>query len=463
MPPTPDELRDEYIRSLRAEFPELRTGEGSLAYAEATTIAALLSGLYERLGAIERNITPYSADTPAGLAPHAETVRLPRKGATPARKSRALEIRGNADVVIAAGAELRHSSGLRFKTTNTVTIPVNDNRVLADVEAIDTGPETRLEAGEALTFVSPPDGAQQTAKLVLDLDEGGRAAESFGAWRDRVLAIWRQKRQGGNLADYRQWALELPFVDEVYVYPSRPARGHVCIAALKEGTGANRILSAEERVALAEHIEERRPICDQVHIVQVNPVFVHGIVTIATFPGHGADWNGGMEVTAWDADRGIITVSVDPPVSLSIGDFATVHQNPARNGEFGPGRPAIVASLSGRDIGLAPITGSDPLGFTPAAGEPIAPSSQTHYQVWQRITQYLATLGPANPGGQYGVWVADVMPGHLQSRALSVDGVMTAAVAIDGVEPGADYRATERPFPTLDVDLLLPGQWVVQS
>ena len=462
MAPTPEELRDEYIRSLRAEFPELRTGQGSLARAEASTIAALLSGLYERLGAIERNITPCSADSPEGLAPHAETVCLPRKGATPARKARALEIRGNPGSTITASAVLRHSSGLRFQTTRAVTIPPPSDRVLADIEAIDVGAATRLPAGEALTFQSPPPGVVQTGKLVLDLDEGGREAESFGAWRDRVTGVWRQKRQGGNVADYRQWALELPFVDEVYVYPNRPARGHVGIVALKEGTGASRILGTEESAELATHLDRQRPICDEVHILRVEPVFVHGFVDLATFPDHARDWQGLLTVAAWDADRGVVTVSSDPPAALAIGSTLTVFQpSPGQVGS-GPGRPAIVSSTSGREIGLAPWVGSDPLGYSPNVGDSITPSSQTLYAVWQGVTAYLATLGPANPGGRYGVWLADAMAGHIQARALAIAGVMTAAITMSGVAMGADFPSRERPFPDLSVDLLLPGQWVVR-
>jgi len=460
--PTPAELRDEYIRSLRAELPDLRTGAGSLARAEAGTIAGLISGLYERLAAIERNITPYSADTPEGLAPHAETVRLPRKGATPARKSRALEIRGNPGSTIAAGSALRHSSGLRFQTTSTATIALGDDRVFADVEAIDVGPVTRLTAGEALVLQSPPAGVQQTAKLVLDLDEGGREAESLGAWRERVLAVWRQKRQGGNRSDYRQWALELPFVDEVYIYANRPGRGHVGIAALKEGTGTNRLLSAGERDELAQHIEARRPICDQVHILELRPVFVHGLLVITPFPGHERDWDGFAEVEAWDSRRGVLTLSTDPPPSLAIGDHLTIFQDQVRDDDLGTGRAAIVSHIDGREIGLASLAGSDPLGFTPNPGDPIAPSSRTHHAVWQDIVDHLAALGPANPDGRHGVWLADVMPGQLQARALSVPGVMTAQVAITGVEPGAGYPSHDHPFPDLAADLLLPGQWVIR-
>lgn len=460
--PTPAELRDEYIRSLRAELPDLRTGAGSLARAEAGTIAALLSGLYERLAAIERNITPYSAETPEGLAPHAETVRLPRKGATPARKSRALEIRGNPDSTIAAGATLRHSSGLRFQVTRSVAIALGDDRVFADVEALDTGPATRLTAGEALVLESPPSGVQQTAKLVLDLDEGGREAESLGAWRERVLAVWRQKRQGGNRSDYRQWALELPFVDEVYIYANRPGHGHVGIAALKEGTGSNRLLSASERDELAQHIEARRPICDQVHILDIRPVLVHGFVTITPFPGHELDWTGGDGVFAWDSQRGVLTLDGDPPPSLAVGDYLTIFQNPILDDDLGTGRAAVVSQIDGRNIGLASLAGSDPVGFTPNHGDPIAPSSRTHHAVWQTIVEHLSTLGPANPDGRHGVWLADVMPGHLQAQALAVPGVMTAEVAITGVEPGEGYPSAERPFPDLSVALLLPGQWVIR-
>jgi hypothetical protein len=98
-----------------------------------------------RIGAVDNDATPLNASE-TGLGRWADVARHRAQGRHGARKAQALEVRGTAGAVVPIDTELTHSSGLRYRVTAAVTIPVA-GLTYADVEAIDTGPSTQLSAG----------------------------------------------------------------------------------------------------------------------------------------------------------------------------------------------------------------------------------------------------------------------------------------------------------------------------
>ncbi len=459
--------RQEILDAMRMAVPALRVHVGALAYAEASALALLFEEQAATLARIEANVTPVHADE-AGLTAWAAALEVPRKGATSARKTAALLCTGTSGSAIAEGSTLEHSSGLRFSISEAATV-ASDGTVRASLESIDTGSGARLAANEALTFETPPTGVNQTARLVLDLDEGGTDQEELGAWRDRVTNVWRSKRQGGSRADYETWAGEVDWVDRAYVYPKRPTRGHLGVAGLKAGSGTVRLPTSAERTALDDALDELRPATDDLHVATVTARRVHIAMRLSMAPGFGLDWTGSESLTVQTYDSTTRTLTLQEsalPSDLSVGDYVALSEaSPGDTSGFG--RPAQVSATgsvaSGTYAGqaylvLAPLVGSDPVQYTPSAGDLVYASSVTHYEAWLAVRAFFDALGPANPGQVYGEWTADVTMDRLRIVALSVASVLS--VVLDS--PTSDANAVASEWPSTDLELLVPGQVIVR-
>jgi uncharacterized phage protein gp47/JayE len=473
--PTFEEQRGLYLRALANRHPATRTGPATLARAEAGAAALVVTGAHEHLRAIDADVTPATASE-QGLGLWALLCDVPRKPATGARKAQALLVSGTESAVVPSGALLEYQ-GMTFATTSSAAIVAG--LALLDVAGVSTGPSTRIEAGAALRFVAPPAGIETTARLVKTLDEDGEDEEPIGDWRERVKAIWAERRRGGNIRDYEQWALELNGNAEAYVYGAKPGRGSVSVAALHRATREARALTAPERAALAAYLAELRPVTDQVFVLETLVVRVHGTVDLEVFSSYPWDWDdsAGYTVASYDLASRELEITGTWP-NIGPGALLTVASaDPDASGATG--RPAIVAAvLSPSVVSLAPIDVGEPLDFLPVAGDTVHASSATALAAWRaalegyricgdtrggRLQPGLLALGPANPSGRYGAWLADVRRDRIESAASSVTGVLSATATIDGELSGV-RESIEFAFPdTTLVELLVPGQWIVRQ
>jgi uncharacterized phage protein gp47/JayE len=472
--PSPDELRDRALRGLNAELPELRTGEGTLPRAEVSTYARITADNHIRISQLDLDATPDTA-TEAGLERWAIVLGVARKSATGARKADALEIRGTNGSVVPVDTQLTHGSGLVYKVTAAVTIPAA-GVTTADIEAVSTGASTRLNAGEALRFTTPPAGIELAARLVLNLDEGGDDIEPIGAWRARVVQKFRDGSNGGRVSDYEANTLAASdAVRSAYPYANKPSARIVSIAALKDGTGTARVLSAAERDAIDEYLTDpsRKPITDEIVVMTTPTQVVHVDVRISVLDSAAFDWDdsAGYTVTSWNATTRELVISPSLPGELAVGHLVTIKSaSPGTSGS--DGYPAQVSALiPPATCVLAPYGGrAQPLSWTPSPGDNVYASSVTAlkvrtnildgYEVGDAFTDGLNTLGPANPDHAYGDWESDVIKAKLQAAAFVVPGVSNASVAA----PAFDVSAEEFAFPDDDqVELLIPGEVVVRT
>ena len=461
------ELQDEYLRAHIAERP--LPGNRAIVEADAAATAQLVAGLYHRLDQVEAGVTPASCRTVEQLSRWADLCDVPRKGAVSARRALALEVRGSDGAVVNVGELLAHGQRL-YRTTSQATIV--DGRGRCGLEAVEPGESGKLARGVTLRFRLPPAGIAESASLVLDLSDGGWDVEPFGAWRERVSAVWAHRGQGGNAIDYQQWCEALDFVAHAYVYARKPTNGHVSVACTAPGYGAARALSvAKRQEVLAYLIDGRKPVCDRVHVLETFPIAVHGRVTLSTYADAAPTWRHPVPVavSGWDASSSKLTI--DPvPEDLGIGDYLAI-ECVAGDKATSTGEPVIVTATQGASVHVAPARpcGVAFGGYQPAAGDVVHPSSATAYPVWRRVlygdgdaVPGLVHLGPANVDGRHGSWPADVQRARVAANAIAVAGVRSADVAIENVAPGADYISTEWPFPKHDrVALLVPGEWLV--
>jgi uncharacterized phage protein gp47/JayE len=475
--PTVEEVQEAGIRSLNADFPELYTGEGTPARLETAATARMVGGNHAHISATARNYNPLTADE-AGLALWAELLDVPRKVATIAARSGALEISGTPGSIVPAGTQLVHRTGQTFEIATTATLSAG-GLALADVESISTGPNARLIAGEALRFQAAPAGVNQSARLVLPLTTGGEPIEPLGVWRARVVQRYRQPDQGGNLIDYQAWTLEASSaVRNAYVYPAKPSRGSVAVAGLREGEGSERVLNSTERTTVLDYLNTLRPVTDIVTVLETVPRKVHVDVQASVLPSGAFDWDdtSGYTVAAWDAGTSQLTFDPGVPAGLSPGNLLTISSaDPDASGA--DGFPAVVSTIvSATVVTLAPyLDRSQPLSWTPTAGDDIYASSTTAYAIRTAITDGYTVgcgsaqgetfipginqLGPANPLRAYGTWESDVTRARLQAAVLS----NPASVEVTVAAPVSDALAVEYAFPdTHLVELLTPGQIVVR-
>jgi uncharacterized phage protein gp47/JayE len=460
--PTLDEQVLFVVAHFKALFPDDDVSELSFNYLWNVCLAAAVTDNHAHVAAVKNDILP---DTSEGseLRRWAAIRGVVPKTATGARKANALRAVGVAATAIPADTELVHDeSGLRFRTTSAAVIGAGDpGTVDLDIAAIDTGEQTRLEAGQVLRFSTVIADVEELAELQLDLDEDGNDAELDGALRLRVLSRFSSPPLGGKADDYEQWALEVTGWEDAYCYPLRAGLGTVDLAALHAGSGEARCPSPAEVAALQAIIDEKRPVSvKQFRILEVTPEAVN--VEVLIVPNGEAqfafDWDDSTPPTvdSWEAGAvpRLVTLTADRPASMKAGD--RVMFKPA--GAGGTGKERVIESLSSTD---AFILEEDLDGDTPAATDTVYAGGPLVAEVREAIQELFDNLGTANPDAdRYGSWEGSLRPSALNRVATSVEGVLDGEVTT----PAATLDAADPDFPDNgEVGLLIAGRILIRK
>ena len=452
--PTLDEenafLSDLMSHLFGADDPDV--SEGSPNWLLLRTIAAGVTGNHAHLFAVFNDLLP-DTSLEAELARWGNIVGVVKKGATPARKSKALRVFGANGTNIGAGLVLSHNSGLSFETSSVGVIAAPPGYVDVDVTAIDVGSKTRLNAGEQLTFSAPPAGAAAIAVLQLALDEDGTDVEKDGDYRARILSRFSSPPAGGRADDYVQWALETVGIASAYCYPLRAGVGCVDLAALHTGSGSDRLLLAGEVTALQAAIDALRPVSMKTfRVLTVTASALQNIEITIVDDGaleNAFDWDDTAPPTvlAWNAGTRTLQFSGGArPASLRAGHRLI-------NGNGATGKERVVESLSGADsVVLEVDTAGD--GFV--ATDTVYSGGPLVQQVRAAVQALADMLGPANPDAKrYGPWEGNLRPGAISRMASSVKGVLDVTV----VARGATVVANDPAYPDDGtVELLVLGR-----
>jgi uncharacterized phage protein gp47/JayE len=145
---------------------------------------------------------------------------------------------GSGTMTFAAGAELvGNKNKKRYKVVSPIS--VTDGDPIAIV-GIDTGKSTNLDAGEVLTWTSPPAGCSTTCVVASGGLTNGKDADTDARLRTRLLKLLQQPQNGGSWAHYRQWAEDSSAaVENAFVFPAYRGPGTVSIAYTIEGNRDN--------------------------------------------------------------------------------------------------------------------------------------------------------------------------------------------------------------------------------
>jgi len=504
--------RDFVVALGKALFPALNFGSRRSYHGKWSTFyAGAITQLHKHIDSAQRDVHPLTAGDGKPIDDWGTALKVPKKGATPARKASAGRVRGNAGATVLPGAQMRHGvTGLLYAIGNATTITIPgiagvdpDSFFDADIVGIDVGSQTRLDAKETLTFLSAPPGIQANVVLQLPLDQDGFDVEQFGSYRGNVLGTLSATPSGGNADDFAGWAkASLSTVRTGYSLPLRAGRGAMDLVGFYAATASSgsRALTAQDRAAVLAYVASKAPFNVQgalrVLTTVADPQRVEIRLTTNGIPAFQFDWNDapGYTVASYNAATREVQFSGGSlPSTLKAGhgilfdgaaggsgvnnqdgtefkiqaisavDKVILQTAPAVN--LGatdriysggplvfPVRTAIVGHLNGELVYAG-------RGLTPIAESQAAPANPNGPSVLGLDT-LAQGIGPANPGQKYGNWSGGITLATLFRIATYKAGVANATI----VSPAADYQPLDDdPFLTSQIHYVTPKVVLIRS
>jgi uncharacterized phage protein gp47/JayE len=465
--PTLDEQHAILIAMFKVILANLNSGrgpnvaQGSFNWLWLRTLSAAVTDNHAHISADKNDLMP---DTLVGESQDrwGAAIGKPRKGATPSRKSAALQISGTPTTQVPVGLQLSHTSGLLFQVTSSELVGPDDH-ALVDIEALSTGSSTRLSKGEHLTVLDPPAGIAEDAVLVLDLDEGGDDAEGVGDYQGRILDHFQEPALGGAQNDYVTWVKEVTDVAQGYCYPKRAGVGTVDVVALHAGSGGDRVLGGPEISTVQDYLDTKRPVSvidARVLTVTANAQNVDFTYVSDGAAEHAPDWDdeAGYTAIAWTALTRLMQFGGGArPPTLKVGDRLTIK----RTDGGGNGKERVVESfgIAADTVVLEQLDGADEpdVGATIYAGGPLTELIRL------AVVELFDSLGPANPDAtRYGAWEGNLRPVAISRHATGVDGVVDGTVVTPAATVVAADTGVGIPDEDGSVELLIPGRIIAR-
>lgn len=315
------ELRDRLLRDLRlaaldTDVDEPPVQPGSDWFLLATALDTVMLQQFTNVAAAERAYDVFDADSD-DLDEIRKAEGLPEILPSGSRGKIRITVAGATTIV--NGTEGTLPNGLRWRTVGAVVNPADQSEI--DVEAIDTGENTNLKAGEKVRFATAPTNVNEEA--VVSASEpltGGDDGESDARKRDRILNARRNRPAGGNWGQLRQWALDaLGGVQDAYVYPALGGPGSCKIVPIREFEPAlsdySRALTAAQTQTVRTYIQTKMGIPQEIVIQTVadENLDVTVLVTLPESALSGGNGQGWTDPTPWPplvaADANRVTIS----------------------------------------------------------------------------------------------------------------------------------------------------------
>lgn len=444
------------------------------------TYAGGVTDLHAHVDSAQRDVMP---DTATGnfLTRWGKIFGVPKKGATGARKAAAFQALGVAGSVVNVNDQLLHEpTGFLYQVFAGGTIPAN-GQLNVGIQAISTGAQTRLNAGESLKFTAPSPGVGTYGKLILALDEDGFDEEQDPAYSRRVNDRLAKPQSGGNQDDFVAWTLAQLGIASAYCYPNRAGVGTVDIAAFKAGSGAARSLTSTERATVLAALKKLAPAqlggfggSLRVLTTANDDRDVEIAFLTNGDDGYNFDWDDSTPpvILLYTPATRTVQFTAGRPFSMLAGHricfkgVATIQDGAVFTIEQLVAADSIIiketpkVNLAATDIAYAGGPLTTQIRDAVAAhmngeivfadnGKPI-PASSAASKVNMRTLAY--GIGPSNPAGVgtgvpfglYGTWNGSLLRSELAKIASYSLGVRNLSVVL----PAADYSPTETQFPS---------------
>lgn len=128
-------------------------------------------------------------------------------------------------------------TGKRYKTVSIANVSSGDP---VDIIGVDTGKVTNLDAGEKLSWTSPPSGLASSCSVTSAGLVNGQDADTDARLRKRLYELLSYSQNGGSWAHYALWAENSSAaVEKAYVYPAAQGPNTLHMAITVEGTAEN--------------------------------------------------------------------------------------------------------------------------------------------------------------------------------------------------------------------------------
>lgn len=176
------------------------------------------------------------------------------------------------------GAVLRREDGTEY-TIESGGGTITGGVLVVTLQAVLAGVDGNAADGTELTFESPLPGVD--AVVVTGEISGGADVESTESLRTRLLARLQEAPQGGAESDYTLWALEVPGVTRVWVYPNQLGAGTVVVYFVRDDD-EDLIPSAGEVSTVQDYIDSVRPVTAAVTVAA--PTAVEWDFTLEVVP-----------------------------------------------------------------------------------------------------------------------------------------------------------------------------------
>jgi len=163
---------------------------------------------------------------------------------------------------ILAGTILQRQDGVQYRVLADGVFTGTTLQVT--VVAVEAGAAGDSPAGTPLFLLSPVAGVQSTGSALADI-EGGLDVETDPQLLSRLLQRIRQPPHGGSAADYELWALEVPGVTRVWVYPLQMGAGTVTVLFVCDGE-TNLIPTPAKVAEVQANIDARCPVTAEVFV-----------------------------------------------------------------------------------------------------------------------------------------------------------------------------------------------------
>lgn len=177
---------------------------------------------------------------------------------------------GIGGAIITKGTLVSTSTGMLFETGNEGIIKPTENTITVPIIAKEVGDMYNLEAGSINKLPILISGVTAITNKTNTL--GGLNRETDNELLERVLDKIRNPSNGGNIADFRRWAIEVDGVGDAKIIPLWNGNGTVKVVPI---TTAKR--SPDERVIskVKKNREIKKPIFGEVTVVGPSETIVN--------------------------------------------------------------------------------------------------------------------------------------------------------------------------------------------
>ena len=213
---------------------------------------------------------------------HAQTRGITRAEATRASGTLCFSASGAvvADCVIEAGTLAMTAGGVKFETTERVTIEAGASFITASAQAVEAGASGNAAAGQIRFLSALPAGV--TGCTNPDAFTGGSDAESDESLRERIMESYKRLPNGANAAFYEREAMSFPTVAAAKAVGRARGIGtvDVCVAT-HSGAPSDELLSE-----IAEALERKREIAVDIEVLAPTETVINVTAELSVRDGY---------------------------------------------------------------------------------------------------------------------------------------------------------------------------------